>query len=132
MAKSLVSGLILTLWPKFRPGKNFCRFYFYYMLDIVISYHCMQFQRKLMDHTQVWFKNLVFGLILAQIWAVKKKNFLSKIWLHQSRYYGQLSSCTIPENTNDPILRGRSNRWTSWQTDRGTEGQKWFHGTLLE
>ena len=45
MAKTLVSS------PTFGPQK-FCReFYLCYMFDIVPSYHCMQFQGKLMNHT---------------------------------------------------------------------------------
>ena len=44
--------------------------------------------------------------------------FFSKIWLHQSLYiiYGHLSSCTVSEKTNDPILikfsEGRTERQT--------------------
>ena len=30
----------------------FCEFHFYEMLEIVASYHCMQFQAKLMIQTQ--------------------------------------------------------------------------------
>ena len=37
-------------------------------------------------------------------------------------YHGQLSSCTISEKTNDPILRklsdGQTNGWTDGRTDR--------------
>ena len=73
------------------------------MLDIVASYHCMQVQGKLMTKLDKMAKNLVLGPILAQIWAT---NFFFKI-LAQSvtRCHGQLSSCTISEKTNDPILR---------------------------
>ena len=48
------------------------------MFDIVASCHRMQLQGKLM------MKNLA--------WSV-------------TRYHGQLSSCTISEKNNDPILR---------------------------
>ena len=34
------------------------------------------------------------------------------------RYYGQLSSCTIPEKTNDPILRKLSDEWIDGQMDK--------------
>ena len=49
-------------------------------------------------------------------------NFFSTIWLRQfTRYHGQPSSCTILENTNDPILiklsDGRTDRQTGEQTD---------------
>ena len=34
-----------------------------------------------------------------------------------TRYYGQLSSCTVSEKTNDPILGKHSDGWTDGQTD---------------
>ena len=56
--------------------------------------------------------------------------FFSKIWLRQSleiKDHGQLSSCTIPENTNDPIVRklsdGRTNRPTDKRKDERTDGR---------
>ena len=40
------------------------------MLYIIVSYHCMQFERKLMNQTwENGKKNLVSGPILTQIWA---------------------------------------------------------------
>ena len=38
--------------------------------------------------------------------------------LSVTRYYGQLSSCTIPEKTNDPILRKLSDGWIDGQMDK--------------
>ena len=70
-------------------------------------------------------KNLVLCSILAhltQIWAANffKKNLEPSV----TRYYGQLSSCTTSEKTNDPILRklsdGRTGGQTDGQTDRRT------------
>ena len=40
-----------SLWRKFGPKIFFNGFYLYQMLDIVASYHCMQFQGKLMNQT---------------------------------------------------------------------------------
>ena len=37
--------------------------------------------------------------------------------LSVSNYYGQLSSCTISEKTNDTILRKPSDGWTDGQTN---------------
>ena len=77
------------------------------MLDIVANNHCMQFQGKLMKtKLEKMAKNLVLGPILthlAQIWATQffKKNLAPSVTI----CYGQLSSCTISEKTNDPILR---------------------------
>ena len=59
MAKNLVSGLMLAPLLKFGLKFFFFHgFYRYYMLDILASYHCMQFQGKLMNQTwenQTWF-----------------------------------------------------------------------------
>ena len=38
-----------------------------------------------------------------------------------TRCHGQLSSCTISEKTNDPILRKLSNARTDGQTDKKTD-----------
>ena len=74
------------------------------MLDIVASYHGMQFQGKLMNQNlRKWQKNPYFG-----------PNF-ENLTLSATRCYGQLLSCTIPEKTNYPILR--TDRQTEW-TDR--------------
>ena len=68
-------------------------------------------------------KNLVSGPILAQIQAA---NFLfiffffKTLTLSVTRYHGQLSSCTISEKTNDPILRKLSNG----RTDQPPEGRE--------
>ena len=48
-------------WPKFGLQKFFRGFYLYYMVYIVSSYHCMQFQRKLMNQTWEMAKKLFLG-----------------------------------------------------------------------
>ena len=87
------------------------------MLDIVASYHCLQAQGKLMHQTwENGKKNLVLGPVLAQIRAAiffSLKNLAPSV----TRYYGQLSPCTILEKTNDPILRKHSEEETDGQTD---------------
>ena len=40
-----------TFGPNLGSRNFFHRFYLYRMLDIVASYHCMQFQGKLMNQT---------------------------------------------------------------------------------
>ena len=40
-----------SFWPKFGPPIFVQGFYLHWMLYIVTSYHCMQFQGKLMNHT---------------------------------------------------------------------------------
>ena len=65
-------------------------------------------------------KNLVLGPILAHIRAANFffKNLASSV----TGYYGQLSSCTILEKHNDPILTklsdGRKDGRTNGQTDK--------------
>ena len=63
-------------------------------------------------------KNLVLDLILvhlAQIRATKN------LFLSVNRYHGQLLSCTIPQKTNDQILRKLSDGWTDKRTDGWTD-----------
>ena len=45
-----------------------------------------------------------------------------------TKYHGHLSSCTISEKTNDPILRKLRDR----QTNRPTNRPEWFHRTLSD
>ena len=40
-----------NLRPKFGPQTFLCGWYLYKMLEVVASYHCMQFHRKLMNRT---------------------------------------------------------------------------------
>ena len=90
------------------------------MIDIVASYNCMQFAGKLMIQTQeIGKKKLILGMMqapLVQIWAAKF--FFKTLVSSVNRYHGQLSSCTIPEKTNDPILRKLSDGKTDGRRDR--------------
>ena len=94
------------------------------MLDIVASYHCIQFQGKLMIQTQENGEKPYFGPDLGLLgqnsgrhFFFSFKNLASPVTI----YHGQLSSCTISEKTNDPTLRKLSNR----QTDRRTRVISW-------
>ena len=53
------------------------------------------------------------------------KSFFKNLASPVTRYHGQLSSYTISEKTNNPILRkfcdGRTDRLTDRQTDRQTD-----------
>ena len=50
--------------PNLGPQKFFCGFYLYSTLDIVASYHHIQFQGKLRFQTQEnMVKNFILGLI---------------------------------------------------------------------
>ena len=111
-------------WPKFGSQNFFCGFYLYYMLYIVVSYHCIQFQGKLMNKTgengkkpSFWPDFDPFG----PNWGGNSppppppKNLPPSVTIS----HGQLSSCRISETTTDPILKKLSER----QADRRTEGQ---------
>ena len=71
-------------------------------------------------------KNLVLCRILAHLTQIWVANFFEKnLERSVTRYYGQLSSCTTSEKTNDPILRKLSDGRTDGQTDgQTTDGRE--------
>ena len=72
-------------WQKTLAQKCFHKFYFYYMLDIVASYHCMQFQGKLMNQTWENSKKPIFGPDFGPFSPDLGHEFVfSKTWLRQS------------------------------------------------
>ena len=63
MAKNVILGPIFVCFGPNVVPKSFLRgFYLYWMLYIVASYHCMQFQVKLMNQTWENGKKPSFGL----------------------------------------------------------------------
>ena len=84
------------------------------MLEIVASHHFMQFQGKLMNQSsENDKKKIVLGLTLAHLTQIRTPKFFFKnLASSVTRYHGQLSSCTISEKTNDPILRKLSDGQT--------------------
>ena len=109
-----------------RPKNLFRGFYFHQMLNIVASYHCMQFQKKLMIQTQENGKKNSFWASFRPL-APKfgsRNFFLKNLASSITRYHGRLSSCKISEKTNDPILR----KLSEGRTDR----REWFHRTLSD
>ena len=100
------------------------------MLDIIASYHCLQFYGKLMNQTSENGKKSSFGpdfrlfgpnSTLAHLPQILATEFFFFEFFSQAlsvtRYHGQLSSCTISEKTNDPILRKLSGGRTDGQTE---------------
>ena len=73
------------------------------MLDIVASYHFMQFHGKLMIQTQE---------------NGEKPHFGPNLGLQILLDHDQLSSCTISEKTNGPILRKFSDGRTDGRTEK--------------
>ena len=59
MAKKLVFG------PHLHPKKFFNEFYLYFLLDIIASYHRIQFSEKLLNKLEKMAKSPVSGPILA-------------------------------------------------------------------
>ena len=57
-------------------------------------------------------------------------SFFKNLGLSVTRYHGQLSSCTISEKTNNPILRKLSDGRTDGQTDGQTSRLERFHRML--
>ena len=89
------------------------------MLDVVASYHRIQYEEKRMIQTKTNGGKHHFGPLGPNS---GHQTFFLKIWLHQSldimvNYHVQTTS----EKTNDPILRklsnGRPGRRTDGQTD---------------
>ena len=83
------------------------------MLKTVPSYHYMQLQGKLINQTG---ENLVWPNSGRHFFFFFSKNLAPSV----TRYHGQLSSSTISEKTNDPVLR----KFSEGRTDRQTERQK--------
>ena len=79
------------------------------MLNIVASYHCMQFQGKLIIYTQKNGKKPNFGPDLRPLgpYSDCKNFFFPKIWISQS----------LDIQSNDPLLKIFSDGRTDGQTD---------------
>ena len=90
------------------------------MLEIVASYHCMQFEEKPMIQTQENDKKPHSGPNLGQlnqIWTAIF--FFLNLASLVTRYHGHLSSYAMSEKTNGPILR----KFSDGRTDR-QDGRK--------
>ena len=90
MAKNLILGPTVAHLVQIWAQKIFfVGFTSKVMLDIVVSYHCIQFQGKLMIQNQENGENLgPLGRIQATKIVFQKSVFVTI-------YYGLLSSCTI-------------------------------------
>ena len=106
--------------------RNFFPGFYLYMLDIVASYHCMQFQGKLKNQTwETGKKTLLLGLILAQIWATNF--FFSKIWLCQSLeimvsyHHVQYQKKLMIQSWENLVMDGQTDRQTKKRTDGQTD-----------
>ena len=106
--------------PNLGSKTFFHEFYLYYMLDIVASYHCMEFQGKLMNQTWENSKKTNFGPDLGPFDPNLKHQFLfSKTWLRLSidimiSYHGvQYQKKLMIQSWVNLVTDG----WTDRQTD---------------
>ena len=122
-AEYLVLGPILVrFYPKFGPPNFFCGFYFYQMLDIVASFHCIQFQGKLMNQTSENDKKPSFRPNFGPFGPnLGPQNFCSRIlFLLDDRHCCKLSLYSISRKTNEPNLskcqktQFRARFWPLW------------------
>ena len=129
MAKNLISGLIFTLWPKFKSY-----FFLRVLLDVRHCYKLLLYAISRKTYDQNSKKNGHFGPDLSPLGPNSDCHFLKKnLTSSVTRYHGQLSSCKILEKTNDSILRKFSDRWMDQQqTDRLRDEQDWFHRMLSD
>ena len=93
------------------------------MLDIVASYHCTQFQRKLMKQTRETNKKPSFEANFGPFGLISSRHFFffKNLAPSVTRYHGRLSSCTILEKNKDPILKKISDGRRDGQTDGETD-----------
>ena len=103
----------------FGPKFLFHEFYIYYMWDIVESYHCMQFQGKLIN--QIWenSKKPSFGPDFGPFDPNLGHQFLfSKIWLRLSLdvmvsyHHVQYQKKLMVQSWENLV----TDRWTDWRT----------------
>ena len=113
-------------WPKFGSQNFFCGFYLYYMLYIVVSYHCIQFQGKLMNKTGENGKKPSFWPDFDPFGPNSGCNFfyffyfffLPKICLRQSLYL--MVSYRHVEYQKQLLIQ----YWKNLVKDRQTDGQR--------
>ena len=130
--KKLVLGPILAPLAQIRSPKIFHKFCFNYMLDIIASYHFMQFHGKLMKQTWENDKKPTFRPDFGPlpIWPkFGPTNFFSKIWLRQSL---DIVVSHHHIQYQKKLVQSWENLVPDWQTDRWTDGGEWFHMRLSD
>ena len=140
----LQGKLITRIWengrkPSFRPDfapfgpkcdllkKNFRGFYLYWILYVVASLSAIS--RKTNEPNLRKWQKLRFEPDFSKPSPPPPTPFFffpKNLAPLVTRYYGQLSSCTILKKTNDPILR----KLSDGQTDGRTGQREWFQSML--
>ena len=100
------------------------------MLDIVASYHCMEFHGKLTTQTQENGKKTNFGPDLDLLGPNSGRHFFFFFFFKNldssiTRYQGQLSSYSVSGKTDHPVLRKLSGTRTDGHCPTNTERPKW-------
>ena len=111
--KTLFQAWFWLLWPKFGP-KNF----FSWILSLLDVRHCCKLSAYVISgktkeqYLRKW-QRPSFGSNFGPLGPNSGCHFFPKnLVLSATRCHGQLSSCTISEKTNDPILRKLSDGQT--------------------
>ena len=81
--KKLTFGPIFAHLAQIQAQKFFRRLYIFQNLDIVPSYHPIQFKEKLMSQNEENVKNLILGPILAHLAKIQAQFFFRKLYLYQ-------------------------------------------------
>ena len=109
--------------PNLGSKTFFLKFYLYYMLDIVASYHCMQYQGELMNQTWENSKKNSFGFEFGPFDPnLGHQFFFSKIWLCQpldimvSYHHVQYQKKLMIQSWENLVTDG----WTDRRTGRLT------------
>ena len=100
-------------------------FYLHYKLELVASYHCKQFQEKLMNQTWENSKKPSFRADFGPFDLNLGQFFPPKIWLRQSL---DIMVCYIIMYNIRKKLMILS--WENFEKDGQTDGREWFHKTL--
>ena len=103
MNQTWENGKKTSFGPKFGPQNFFHEFCLYYMLEIVASYHCIQFQEKLTSQNWKNGKNPSFGTNFGHFGP----NLGTKIFLPllHVRHCCKLSLYATSRKTNESHLR---------------------------
>ena len=123
--KKLILERILVCLAQIWPPQFFLQ-----VLPLLVVRYCSKLSsyaisRKTNEpNWRKWQKKLVLGIIL--VYLAQIFFFFKNLAPSVTKYHGHLSSCTISEKSNDPILR----KLREGRTDRPTNGPEWFHRTL--
>ena len=127
MTRNLILDPILAHLAKIWPHPHF---FSLQVLPLLVVRYCSKLSsyaisRKTNEpNWRKWQKKLVLVIIL--VYLAQIFFFFKNLAPSVTKYHGHLSSCTISEKSNDPILR----KLREGRTDRPTNGPEWFHRTL--